>query len=637
MRVIAISHVGSEEDIIEAFVRHTAKFCDEMLILNHGATDATVEILQKLKAEGYALQLLHDSTLGHVEIDHADRLLKMAACDRKADWVVGLDADEFIGGALDNSFLPHPTDDETPCLKVRLRSYYPRPDDKAELLNPIERIRHRLENELEVFKVFVPGWLARQEGAHYTGGKHALTLDGNEAPWRSIPDVWLGHFSLRTAGQYAIKLASRQLQKFRHVTGRGSEVGFYDIPYRTLREEGFSGFEKCFHEMPIAWYLQARGAMVDDPMRYLGSPLRYTPQGSETDSLIHHLMEFSERLARTGEAEAKASPWPEPGSDQLTLELSALPVPGNKTVQRFAPGTGWQTVRLPIQCTTETKELHFSLVSNPGMLQIRTVRLIAATGNERSIGPEEIKSRLRVVSGALAIWSYPDTTCRLLLSRYPALFTIGGWDFRQTTPPIELVVEILYEARPQLPLILAPEVLNTLNFERHELHAKIEEQRLQIVALRRQNEDPRRKAFYQPGTIVSFKEKGNSLAYQDEGWSWPEPWGTWSDGERATLNFHFGKAPDRALKLEVMARGLVHRSHPETRVNVIVNGNRQASWVLASCRFTKLATKIPAEQLSNGSCLITFEITSPVSPAKLGLSADQRNLGIGIARLVLKV
>ena len=40
---------------------------------------------------------------------------------------MGLDADEFIGGAIDKSFLPSSTDEETPCVKVRLRSYYPQP------------------------------------------------------------------------------------------------------------------------------------------------------------------------------------------------------------------------------------------------------------------------------------------------------------------------------------------------------------------------------------------------------------------------------------------------------------------------------------------------------------------------------
>ena len=209
---------------------------------------------------------------------------------------------------------------------------------------------------------------------------------------------------------------------------------------------------ESFHDMPIAWYLQARGTFVDDPMRYLGAPLRYTPQKSDTDALVHHLLEFSERLARTGGAAPETSTGAEPGSDLLTLEVSARPVPGITTVQRFAPGTGWQVLRLPLACTPETNELHFNLISHPGMVEIKRMRLISKAGDERLIGAEEIKSMLRVVRGGLPIWSYPDTTCRLLISRHPTLITLFGWDFHRTAPPVELIMEILYEARPQCPL-----------------------------------------------------------------------------------------------------------------------------------------------------------------------------------------
>ena len=61
------------------------------------------------------------------------------------------------------------------------------------------------------------------------------------------------------------------------------------------------------------------------------------------------------------------------------------------------------------------------------------------------------------------------------------------------------------------------------------------------------------------------------------------------------------------------------------------------SWVLTSTNFIKFRLKIPAEQLRSGTCAITFEISSPISPAQLGLSSDQRNLGMGVARMVFKV
>jgi hypothetical protein len=44
--------------------------------------------------------------------------------------------------------------------------------------------------------------------------------------------------------------------------------------------------------------------------------------------------------------------------------------------------------------------------------------------------------------------------------------------------------------------------------------------------------------------------------------------------------------------------------------------------------------KIPARELASGTCEIAFDIPDPASPAKLGLSDDRRELGLGVARVI---
>jgi len=631
MRVISVSHVANEEDIIEAFVRHTAKFCDEMIILDHGSVDTTPEILRRLKEEGYPLHLLHDSTLGYIEADHLEWLLKLAAHDFAPDWIVGLDADEFIGGAVDGSFLPPVIDKETPCLKLPMRSYYPTPQDRADVPNVVERITHRVEKEEIVFKTLVPGWLAKKEGVLWSGGKHTLKMDGREVEAREIPNVRLDHFSMRSAGQYAIKLAAKQLQKMRHISIRGSGVDFYDVPCRVLREKGFTAFAESFNGLSIPWYRESRGRLICDPISYLGLPLRYTSPREDADALIHHLLESSERFARVDLQAAKESSKLEHESKHFTFEVASRPLPGCKVVHKFTDDATWRVLRCRLDCNAETTELHFHLCLDPGLLEIQRMTLIpaAGVGTERILEAAEIKSMLQVTSGGLAIWSYPGTACRLLASRWPLDFVMCGWNFDNAAPPCELIIEFRHDSRPLLPT-LAAEVLETINSERAKLCSDLGECRAQLAAFRSS-------FFYEMGAAIDFTDKGNSLLYRDKGWSSPEAWGTWTDGSRATLDIRFSGMPKGPVRMYVeKAQTLIHPLHPEMPVEVGVNGSHLASWIFDSAGISTHQVEIPPGKLRDGKCGITFDIPNPASPAKLGLSDDVRRLGIGIARIVFE-
>src|SRR5580658_60259 len=103
MRCVAITCARNEADIIEAFVRHTLAYCGTAIVLDHGSTDSTPEILRHLQEEGLPVHLLRDATIGRMHADHMNRLLRMAAGDFAADWILCLDADEFISGCADNS------------------------------------------------------------------------------------------------------------------------------------------------------------------------------------------------------------------------------------------------------------------------------------------------------------------------------------------------------------------------------------------------------------------------------------------------------------------------------------------------------------------------------------------------------
>lgn len=58
MKVVSFTMVNNESEIIESFIRYNYNFVDEMVVIDNGCTDNTVEILHNLIHEGYKITIL---------------------------------------------------------------------------------------------------------------------------------------------------------------------------------------------------------------------------------------------------------------------------------------------------------------------------------------------------------------------------------------------------------------------------------------------------------------------------------------------------------------------------------------------------------------------------------------------------
>lgn len=89
--------VKNEEDIIEIFCRHALTFSDLLILVNDNSCDKTEEIITSLIAEGLSIVLHNnDNTFGSYQNEIITNLSNEAFNEHNADWVVPLDADEFL-------------------------------------------------------------------------------------------------------------------------------------------------------------------------------------------------------------------------------------------------------------------------------------------------------------------------------------------------------------------------------------------------------------------------------------------------------------------------------------------------------------------------------------------------------------
>jgi hypothetical protein len=143
---------------------------------------------------------------------------------------------------------------------------------------------------------------------------------------------------------------------------------------------------------------------------------------------------------------------------------------------------------------------------------------------------------------------------------------------------------------------------------------------------------------YQVGDVIDFRQGGNALLYQRQGWDFSSPGGTWTVAPIARLALKLagnGGVKLEALSIEVVAQGMVGPAHLVTRAELVVNSISLGIHAFGNEQTLQLPFHPPANALSNGILEIELRVLDPVSPHALGLSNDKRQLGLLLTRLCI--
>lgn len=234
-KLIGISMIRNESDIIEAFVRHNLTLLDELHIVDHGSTDNSREILNRLKEEGLPIHIYYYNELEFIPVTILNNMMKnLVENDREIDYIFPLDADEFIYCPsrerleLFLSFIP---DDRVGMYTWR--GYLPNDTE----YNPyfINTFIDQREENILTPKVIVPRMVAKKDkltiGSHFMVNEknedvksvafissqhrsfHHWFLDKNRFDAKIIEteDFWIGHYPIRSANQQIKKVLEKSI------------------------------------------------------------------------------------------------------------------------------------------------------------------------------------------------------------------------------------------------------------------------------------------------------------------------------------------------------------------------------------------------------------------------------------------
>lgn len=309
MKMVSISWVRNEADIIEAFVRHHAPLVERMVIVDNDSEDGTLDILRTLARAGFPLEIRQDTAPFHRQAAAlTDLLHELATGTARPDWILPLDADEFlaarderyIGGIL--SILP-----QNRVTLLPWQTYVPLPSEDQAETNPIRRIRHRRSKEQPQYcKVLIPRPF---HGEHYalTAGNHEIRCNAGAPPPHAVSDyLFLAHFPVRSALQI-LRKATEGRWRVRANPERQPNEGFHweRMADRFRRSNELSPFDLT--ELAISYGCTGKtpedAAVIADPLSSPTPPSRArTVMGKENTHPETH-----------ASRPAPADPLPRPG------------------------------------------------------------------------------------------------------------------------------------------------------------------------------------------------------------------------------------------------------------------------------------------------------------------------------------
>jgi hypothetical protein len=117
------------------------------------------------------------------------------------------------------------------------------------------------------------------------------------------------------------------------------------------------------------------------------------------------------------------------------------------------------------------------------------------------------------------------------------------------------------------------------------------------------------------------------------GWSFPEPWGTWSDSSSASLFFTLtGTTLPQTVYIRLKVRPYVPTPDSSTNLTIELNNIKQGKFTFTENKDYEIVIPMSDNDYFKASSmpLLNLIVDNPLSPSKIGTSTDNRTLGIGL-------
>jgi len=208
MQIIGMSLVKNEEDIIENFIRHNLQFLDGIFIFDNCSTDATRSILKALMQEGLPICLSDDHEYSYSQSQKTTNLLRRIVSCIPVNYIMPLDADEFIECESHEDFLSSIEKINSPGIGyIRWKTYLFSPEminNEQKIVDPNQFKYCRKEERPQYYKIILRNPADNLSSLALTPGNHSIICESNLQAV-NIDGISLAHFPVRSSSQITKK------------------------------------------------------------------------------------------------------------------------------------------------------------------------------------------------------------------------------------------------------------------------------------------------------------------------------------------------------------------------------------------------------------------------------------------------
>jgi hypothetical protein len=239
-KMALVSMVRNESDIIELFLKINLRVFDHAFIIDHCSQDGTIEILKKLK---YKIPKIEIFSYGKIEYHQSEvmtKMVRMVARKNIFDYIVPLDADEFIY-PNDHKNIRAILDEQLQTNEAGLipwETYVPISSNYFSSASPIFTcFKKRTREPEQFFKVILGNEYAKD--CNLSMGNHSAISRIFPSKNRLIPGIKVQHTPVRSSQQMISKVLLGSYTNALRKNRSNHECSHWDNLADTIRKNNF--------------------------------------------------------------------------------------------------------------------------------------------------------------------------------------------------------------------------------------------------------------------------------------------------------------------------------------------------------------------------------------------------------------
>ena len=216
-KVIGISMIRNESDIIEVFCRYNLNLIDELYLIDNDSSDNTVEIIEHLISEGLPIYLSHSEERTHSQERFlTEKMQELSQRHTDISYIIPLDADELIMNNSKEDFIADISRIELltngkGCGVMFWESHLPEGIVTNSIFyEQMSLVRNTSSLALEMRKLVIPASLDL-DNYIISPGSHVLFDESKKPVHSMLLRTRLGHFPVRTCEQIIRKVIMGEL------------------------------------------------------------------------------------------------------------------------------------------------------------------------------------------------------------------------------------------------------------------------------------------------------------------------------------------------------------------------------------------------------------------------------------------